>query len=85
MRRLAGFSGKKVCYLYDVIIIKHERNRLMRTKSPQVFYFDFSVESSIKVAKEYRAKYQAISQILDANRPVDTQSSPASATESFYG
>lgn len=42
----------------------------MRTKSSKTLYFDFSGESSIKVAKEYRAKYQAISQILDANRQV---------------
>lgn len=40
----------------------------MRTKSSKTLYFDFSGESSIKVAKEYRAKYEAISQILDANR-----------------
>lgn len=39
----------------------------MRTKSSSVLYFDFSGESSIKVAKEYRAKYQAISDLLDAN------------------
>ena len=42
----------------------------MRTKSSKTLYFDFSGESSIKVAKEYRAKYEAISQILDANRQV---------------
>lgn len=42
----------------------------MRTKSSKILYFDFSGESSIKVAKEYRAKYEAISQILDANRQV---------------
>ena len=39
----------------------------MRTKSSQVPYFDFSGEASIKVAQEYRAKYQAISDLLDAN------------------
>ena len=39
----------------------------MRTKSSKTLYFDFSGESSIKVAKEYRAKYQAISDLLDAN------------------
>ena len=39
----------------------------MRTKSSKILYFDFSGESSIKVAKEYRAKYKAISQLLDAN------------------
>jgi len=42
----------------------------MRTKSSKTLYFDFSGESSIKVAKEYRSKYEAISQILDANRQV---------------
>jgi len=42
----------------------------MRTKSSKTLYFDFSGESSITVAKEYRAKYEAISQILDANRQV---------------
>jgi len=42
----------------------------MRTKSSKILYFNFSGESSIKVAKEYRAKYEAISQILDANRQV---------------
>ena len=44
----------------------------MRTKSSETLYFDFSGESSIKVAKEYRAKYVAISQILDANRQLLT-------------
>ena len=40
----------------------------MRTKSSKTLYFDFSGESSIKVAKEYRAKYEAISDLLDANQ-----------------
>ena len=39
----------------------------MRTKSSKTLYFDFSGASSIKVAQEYRAKYQAISDLLDAN------------------
>ena len=39
----------------------------MRTKSSSVMDFDFSGSSSIKVAKEYRAKYQAISDLLDNN------------------
>jgi len=39
----------------------------MRTKASQVPYFDFSGDASIKVAQEYRAKYQAISDLLDAN------------------
>jgi len=39
----------------------------MRTKSSPVMYFDFSGVSSVKVAQEYRARYQAISDILDAN------------------
>ena len=42
----------------------------MRIKFSNVPYFDFSGESSIKVAKEYRTKYEMISQILDANRQV---------------
>ena len=42
----------------------------MRTKSQNQPHFDFSGESSIKVAQEYRAKYQAISDLLDANRQV---------------
>ena len=56
--------------MYHFLHKKHERNRLMRTKSSKTLYFNFSGESSIKVAKEYRAKYEAISQILDANRQV---------------
>ena len=39
----------------------------MRTKSSSVMYFDFSGVSTIKVAQEYRAKYQAIADLLDAN------------------
>ena len=39
----------------------------MRTQSSPVMYFDFSGTSSVKVAQEYRAKYQAISDLLDAN------------------
>jgi IS5 family transposase len=42
----------------------------MRTKSSKTLYLDFSGESSVKVAKEYRTKYEAISQILDANPQV---------------
>jgi len=44
----------------------------MRTKLSNVLYFDFSGVSSVKVAREYRAKYEAISQILDANGQVLT-------------
>jgi len=40
----------------------------MRTPSTEVLYFDFSGQSSVKVAKEYRAKYAAISYVLEANR-----------------
>ena len=39
----------------------------MRTKSSPVMYFDFSGESTLKVVQEYRAKYQAISGLLEAN------------------
>lgn len=39
----------------------------MRTKLSPVLYFDFSGKASIKVAQEYRDKYEAISQVLDDN------------------
>lgn len=39
----------------------------MRTKLSHTMYFDFSKPSSVKVAEEYRAKYEAVSQLLDAN------------------
>ena len=39
----------------------------MRTKSSNVLYFDFSGESTLKVVQAYRAKYEAISEILEAN------------------
>ena len=39
----------------------------MRTQSTSTMYFDFSGTSSIKVAQDYRAKYEAISQLLKAN------------------
>ena len=39
----------------------------MRTKATSVMYFDFSGISSIKVAQEYRARYEILSQILDDN------------------
>jgi len=39
----------------------------MRTKATPVMYFDFSGMSSIKVAQDYRAKYEAISRLLDDN------------------
>jgi len=42
----------------------------MRTEFSNVLYFDFSGVSSVKVAREYRAKYEAISQILEANRQI---------------
>ena len=42
----------------------------MRTNFSSVLYFDFSGVSSVKVAREYRAKYEAISQILEVNRPI---------------
>jgi len=44
----------------------------MRTKFSNVLYFDFSGVSSVKVAREYRAKYEAISEILDVNREILT-------------
>ena len=39
----------------------------MRQKSYTTRYFDFSGESSVKVAQDYRNKYEALSDILDAN------------------
>jgi IS5 family transposase len=39
----------------------------MRTKSSNVLYFDFSGESTLKVVQAYRAKYEALSEILEAN------------------
>ncbi len=39
----------------------------MRTKSSNEQYFNFAGESSLKVVKEYREKYEALSQILEAN------------------
>ena len=39
----------------------------MRTKATRVMYFDFSGTSSIKVAQDYRAKYEALSGLLEAN------------------
>ena len=42
----------------------------MRIKTSPVRYFDFSGESMTKIVKQYRAKYLAISDLLDANPPV---------------
>jgi len=39
----------------------------LRTKASSVMYFDFSSPSSIKVAQDYRAKYEALSRLLDDN------------------
>ena len=39
----------------------------MRTKATPVMYFDFSTPSSIKVAQDYRAQYEALSALLDEN------------------
>jgi IS5 family transposase len=39
----------------------------MRTKSSNELYFNFSGESTLKVVQAYRAKYEAISAILEAN------------------
>jgi hypothetical protein len=58
---------KKVCCPYDVIIIKHERNRLMRTKMSHEFHFNFAGESSLQIVNDYREKYDMLSNILDAN------------------
>ena len=39
----------------------------MRTKSSPLMYFNFSGGSTLKVVQQYRAKYQAISELLEAN------------------
>jgi IS5 family transposase len=39
----------------------------MRRKSIPEQYFDFSEKSSLKVVQEYRQKYEALSEVLDAN------------------
>ena len=39
----------------------------MRTKATPAMYFDFSGTSRIKVGQDYRAKYEALSLLLDAN------------------
>ena len=39
----------------------------MRTNSSPILYFDFSGEVSIKVARDYGARYQAFSPLLDAD------------------
>ena len=39
----------------------------MRTKVSTEMYFDFSSPSSIKIGQEYRAKYEALSGLLDDN------------------
>jgi IS5 family transposase len=39
----------------------------LRTKASPIMYFDFSNPSSVKVAQEYRARYEVISRLLDDN------------------
>ena len=39
----------------------------MRRKIEDQRYFDLSGESSVKVMREYQSKYDAISQLLEAN------------------
>lgn len=39
----------------------------MRTKATPVMYLDFSGTASIKISQDYRSRYEAISDILDAN------------------
>ena len=39
----------------------------MRTKLSNELYFNFSGESSLKIVDDYRAQYEAISRLLDAN------------------
>jgi len=42
----------------------------LRTKASSEMYFDFSGASTVKVVQAYRAKYQALSDLLDANPQV---------------
>ena len=42
----------------------------MRRKIENQRYFDFSDGSSVKVVRDYRAKYDAISALVDANAAV---------------
>ena len=46
---------------------KHLKGADMRIKSVSQRYFDFSEPSSLKVVEAYRQKYQALSDLLDAN------------------
>jgi IS5 family transposase len=39
----------------------------LRTKISNELYFDFSGESSLKIVNDYRAKYEAVSRLLDDN------------------
>ncbi|MBZ0156660.1 MAG: hypothetical protein K8I29_10700 [Alphaproteobacteria bacterium] len=39
----------------------------MRQKTLQQEYLDFSGKSKLKVVRQYRAKYEAIGRILEAN------------------
>ena len=42
----------------------------MRTQASSTLYFDFSGASMVKIVKDYRVKYQAFSDLLDANPQV---------------
>lgn len=44
----------------------------MRTKAASAMYFNFSGAATVKVVQEYRAKYQALSALLDENPQVLT-------------
>lgn len=48
----------------------NEKETGMRRKSTEQMYLDFSRESSLKVVREYRAKYEAIGRILGANSDI---------------
>jgi transposase, IS5 family len=58
---------KKVCCLYHASANKQERNRLLRTQASNEQYFNFVGESSLKIVNEYRAQYEHLSRLLDAN------------------
>ena len=52
---------------FRINVPKHLKGADMRIQSVSQQYFDFSEPSSLKVVKAYRRKYQALSDLLDAN------------------
>jgi hypothetical protein len=48
-------------------LAKHLKGADMRIRSVNQQYFDFSEPSSLKVVRDYRQKYEALSDLLDEN------------------